>query len=176
MFINIDWVDLRWQLRKENECGVIPAAVKVRDRENVTMEALITTIRRGISFYSSIQGSDGHWPAESAGPLFFLQPLVMALYITGSLDVVLGAEHKKEIVRYLYNHQNEDGGWGFHIEGDSTMFGSALSYIALRILGEGVEDGVERAMYRGRKWILEHGGLVAIPSWGKFWVTVNEYI
>jgi len=93
------------QLRKENQCGVIPAAVKVRDIENVTMEALVITIRRGISFYSSIQSSDGHWPAESAGPLFFLQPLVMALYITGSLDVVLGPEHKKEIVRYLYNHQ-----------------------------------------------------------------------
>jgi len=30
---------------------------------------------------------------------------VMILYITGSLDEVLGPEHKKEIVRYLYNHQ-----------------------------------------------------------------------
>jgi len=53
------------------------------------------------------------------------------------------------------------------------MFGSALSYIALRILGEGSQDGEERAMDRARKWILDHGGLVAIPSWGKFWVTVN---
>nr|KYP61349.1 Cycloartenol synthase [Cajanus cajan] len=162
---------IRMQLRKENEFGPIPAAVKVRDTENVTMEALITTIRRAISFYSSIQAHDGHWPAESAGPLFFLQPLVMALYITGSLHDVLGPEHKKEIVRYLYNHQNEDGGWGFHIEGHSTMFGSALSYIALRILGEELEDE-DGAMERGRKWILDHGGLVAIPSWGKFWTSV----
>lgn len=52
------------------------------------------------------------------------------------------------------------------------MFGSALSYIALRILGEGPEDGEDRAMARARKWILDHGGLEAIPSWGKFWVTV----
>ncbi|RDY06173.1 Lupeol synthase, partial [Mucuna pruriens] len=162
-------LQLWWQLRKENECGDIPAAVKVREKENVRKEAVITTIRRAIGFYSSIQAHDGHWPAESAGPLFFLQPLVMALYITGSLDLVLGPEHKKEIVRYLYNHQNEDGGWGFHIEGHSTMFGSALSYIALRILGE---DGEVGALIRGRKWILDHGGLVAIPSWGKFWVTV----
>jgi len=44
--------------------------------------------------------------------------------------------------------QNEDGGWGFHIEGHSTMFGSALSYIALRILGEGLEDGEDGAMAR----------------------------
>ncbi|CAJ1951644.1 unnamed protein product [Sphenostylis stenocarpa] len=163
---------VRMQLRKEKQCGPMAGAVKVREGDDVTREALITTMRRAIGFYSSIQAHDGHWPAESAGPLFFLQPLVMALYITGSLDDVLGPQHKKEIIRYLYNHQNEDGGWGFHIEGDSTMFGSALSYIALRILGEGLEDGVDQAMYRGRKWILDHGGLVAIPSWGKFWVTV----
>ncbi|KAF8035112.1 hypothetical protein BT93_C1216 [Corymbia citriodora subsp. variegata] len=52
------------------------------------------------------------------------------------------------------------------------MFGSALSYIALRLLGEGPEDGEDGAMARGRKWILDHGGLVGIPSWGKFWLTV----
>ncbi|CAJ1937180.1 unnamed protein product [Sphenostylis stenocarpa] len=68
--------------------------------------------------------------------------------------------------------KNRDGGWGFHIKGHSTMFGSALSYIALRILGEGREDGEDRAMARGRKWILDHGGLEAIPSWGKFWATI----
>ena len=54
------------------------------------------------------------------------------------------------------------------------MFGSALSYIALRILGEGLEGGEDMAMAKGRNWILDHGGLVAIPSWGKFWVTVNS--
>ncbi|KAI4352998.1 hypothetical protein L6164_007197 [Bauhinia variegata] len=163
---------MRLQLTRENPCGPLPPAVKVGETEEVTAEALITTIRRAVSFYSSIQAHDGHWPAESAGPLFFLQPLVMALQITGSLNAVLGPEHQKEIKRYLYNHQNEDGGWGFHIEGHSTMFGTALSYIALRILGEGPEDGEDRAMARGRKWILDHGGLAAIPSWGKFWVTV----
>jgi hypothetical protein len=52
------------------------------------------------------------------------------------------------------------------------MFASALSYIALRKLGEGPEDGEDGAMARGRRWILDHGGLVAIPSWGKFLVTV----
>ncbi|OIW14403.1 hypothetical protein TanjilG_15757 [Lupinus angustifolius] len=164
---------MRIQLRKENECGLIPAAIKVREFEKITLEAMITTITRALSFFSSIQAHDGHWPAESAGPLFFLQPLIMVLYITGSLHLVLGPQHKKEIIRYLYNHQNEDGGWGFHIEGESTMFGSALSYIALRILGEDPEEEEEDgAMSKARKWILEHGGLVGIPSWGKFWVTV----
>lgn len=68
--------------------------------------------------------------------------------------------------------QNEDGGWGFHIEGHSTMFGSALSYICLRLLGEDVDGGEDMAMTKARNWILDHGGLIGIPSWGKFWVTV----
>ncbi|XP_040996601.1 lupeol synthase-like isoform X3 [Juglans microcarpa x Juglans regia] len=163
---------MRMQLRKENPCGPIPPPIQVKETEVITEEAVITTLRRALTFYSSIQAHDGHWPAESAGPLFFLQPFVMALYITGALNAIFSPAHQKEIIRYLYNHQNEDGGWGFHIEGHSTMFGSALSYIALRILGEGPEDGEDKAMARGRKWILDHGGLVAIPSWGKFWVTV----
>ncbi|KAG6627902.1 lupeol synthase-like [Carya illinoinensis] len=164
---------MRMQLRKENPLsGPIPPPVQVEETEVITKEAVITTLRRALTFYSSIQAHDGHWPAESAGPLFFLQPFVMALYITGALNAIFSPAHQKEIIRYLYNHQNEDGGWGFHIEGHSTMFGSALSYIALRILGEGPEHGEDKAMARGRKWILDHGGLVAIPSWGKFWVTV----
>ncbi|MBA0810760.1 hypothetical protein Gohar_002719 [Gossypium harknessii] len=97
----------------------------------------------------------------------------MALYVIGNLNAVLSPEHQKEIIRYIYNHQNEDGGWGLHIEGHSTMFGTALSYITLRLLGEGIEDDEEMAVSKGRKWILDHGGLVAIPSWGKFWVTVH---
>ncbi|CDP17720.1 unnamed protein product [Coffea canephora] len=164
---------MRMQLTKESSHYTpIPPAIKVKETEDVTQEAVITTLRRGISFYSTIQARDGFWPDENAGPLFFTPTLVMALYITKTLDTVLSSEHQKEIIRYTYNHQNEDGGWGLHIEGHSTMFGSALCYIVLRLLGEGPEDGEDRAMARGRRWILDHGGAVGIPSWGKFWLSV----
>ncbi|XP_027065232.2 lupeol synthase-like [Coffea arabica] len=164
---------LRMQLRKENSCcPTIPRAIGVEEIADVTGEAVTTTLRLGINFYSTMQADDGHWPAESAGPLFFLPPLVIALYVTGELNAILSIEHKKEIIRYIFNHQNEDGGWGIHIEGHSTIFGSVLSYITLRLLGEGPEDGEDMAVARGRKWILDHGGAVGIPSWGKLWLTV----
>jgi cycloartenol synthase len=58
-----------------------------------------------------------------------------------------------------------------HIEGPSTMFGSALTYVTLRLLGEGSDSG-NGAMEKGRNWILEHGGATFITSWGKFWLSV----
>ncbi|GFS36488.1 cycloartenol synthase 1 [Actinidia rufa] len=156
----------------ENPSGPIPAAIKVKETEEITEEAVTTTLRRGVCFYSTIQAHDGHWPAESAGPLFFFPPLVIALYVTGAVNSVLSPQHQREIIRYIYNHQNEDGGWGIHIEGHSTLFGSCLSYICLRLLGQGPNDGEGMAVARGRKWILDHGGAIGIPSWGKFWLTV----
>ncbi|XP_038985711.1 cycloartenol synthase-like isoform X7 [Phoenix dactylifera] len=106
---------------------------------------------------------------HSADLLMRLQIIVLS--VTGALNTVLSPEHQREIRRYLYNHQNKDGGWGLHIEGHSTMFGSALTYVSLRLLGEGPDDG-DGAMQTARTWILDHGGATAITSWGKFWLSV----
>ncbi|KAJ0075354.1 hypothetical protein Patl1_35106 [Pistacia atlantica] len=97
---------------------------------------------------------------------------VMCLYITGHLNTVFTAEHRKEILRYLYNHQHEDGGWGIHIESHSSMFGTVFSYICMRLLGLGPDDGENNACARARKWILDHGGVTYVPSWGKNWLSI----
>ncbi|KAJ8558471.1 hypothetical protein K7X08_005237 [Anisodus acutangulus] len=68
---------------------------------------------------------------------------VIVLSITGALNAVLSEEHKREICRYLYNHQNCDGA-----------------------------NGGEGAMEKGCKWILDHGSATAITTWGKMWLSV----
>ncbi|XP_047330037.1 beta-amyrin synthase-like [Impatiens glandulifera] len=163
---------LRFQLLKENNFKQDIPQVKVGDNEEITYDTASITLKRGLKFLSAMQSKDGHWPAENAGPLFFLPPLVMCVYITGHIDSVFSVEHKREILRYLYNHQQEDGGWGFHIEGHSIMFCTVLSYICMRILGEGPFGGQNNAVERARKWIHEHGGVLAIPSWGKTWLSI----
>ena len=71
------------------------------------------------------------------------------------------------------NHgKNEDGGWGLHIEGGSTMYCTALNYVTLRILGEGANGGDKNACAKARKWIHDHGTITLMPSWGKFWLSV----
>ncbi|PKI70557.1 hypothetical protein CRG98_009062 [Punica granatum] len=54
------------------------------------------------------------------------------------------------------------------------MFGTTLSYICMRILGEGPDGGQDNACARARKWILDHGGATYIPSWGKIWLSVSK--
>nr|XP_043623179.1 dammarenediol II synthase-like [Erigeron canadensis] len=160
---------MRIQLIKENGIDLLsmpPARLKAE--EEVNYEAVTTAVKKAVRLNRGIQAKDGHWPAEHSGPLFLTAPLIIVLHISGTMDTCLTKEHKKELLRYIYNHQNEDGGWGFHIEGHSTMMGSTLNYISLRLLGEG-PDG---ALSRGRKWILDHGGATSIPSWGKIYLSV----
>jgi len=70
----------------------------------------------------------------------------------------------------LLGRADGDGGWGVHIEGHSTMFGSVLSYVSLRILGVPLDNPLA---VQGRRWILEHGSATHITSWGKFWLCVR---
>ncbi|RDX66383.1 Cycloartenol synthase, partial [Mucuna pruriens] len=163
---------MRMQFAKENPIHdeVLPK-VEVKDIEDVTEDVVTRTLRRAINFFSTLQSHDGHWPGDYGGPMFMIPSLVITLSITGALNSALTKEHRKEIIRFIYNHQNEDGGWGLHIEGSSTMFGSVLSYVALRLLGEG-SGGVRGEIEKARDWILRHGGATFIPSWGKMWLSV----
>ncbi|XP_021294248.1 beta-amyrin synthase-like [Herrania umbratica] len=161
-----------FQLMQDNQVDLNIAPVRLEDNEEVTREKVTTALRKAVRFTSATQAWDGHWPSENSGPLFSLPPLVMVLYLTGTLDTVLSSEHKREVLRYIYNHQNRDGGWGFHVEGHSTMLTTILNYIALRLLGEGTEGGKDGAVEKARNWIVDHGGATMIPSLGKAYLSV----
>ncbi|XP_010533174.1 PREDICTED: seco-amyrin synthase-like [Tarenaya hassleriana] len=166
--------DLLWRmqfLRERNFEQKIPR-VEIEDAEEITYEVARTALRRGVHYYAALQADDGHWPAENSGSLFFEAPFVICLYVTRHLDMIFTPEHCKETLRYLYNHQNEDGGWGLHIEGHSVMFCTVINYICLRILGVGSNGGQTKACTRARKWILDHGGATCTPLLGKAWLSV----
>nr|GLL20293.1 beta-amyrin synthase-like [Ipomoea trifida] len=164
---------MRMQFEKEKAQDMRLEQVKVGSEEEISEEAVVRTLRRGLRFYSTLQTDDGYWPADYGGPLFLMPFLVIGLSVMGAINAALQEEHQKEMLRYIYNHQNVDGGWGLHIEGHSTMFCTALNYVSLRILGE-ESDGGNGAMKEARKWILDHGGATFIPSWGKIWLSIKE--
>jgi lanosterol synthase len=110
-----------------------------------------------MKFYAKLQAEDGHWPGDYGGPLFLLPGLVIVCYITKSL---FAEAQKKEIIRYLRSVQCPGGGWGLvflsfqtrqqifhksflirlHVEGPATVFGCALNYCVMRILGVCADD------------------------------------
>ena len=52
------------------------------------------------------------------------------------------------------------------------MFCTVMNYVALRLLGEGLDSC--GAMLQARSWILDHGGATLTPSWGKFFLSVGN--
>ncbi|KAF3320347.1 cycloartenol Synthase-like protein [Carex littledalei] len=157
---------VRLQLAKENNFDYFKKACP---KEKTASAA----VQRAVCFFSAIQAKDGHWPGDFDGPLFCTPIPIIVLYVMEMLHI-LSSEHRKELRRYMYNHQNEDGGWGLHTESPSSMICTALSYTALRLLGEEAyskED--DEAMYRAREWIHDHGGVTMMPSWGKLILSVK---
>uniref|UniRef100_A0A8R7QX31 Terpene cyclase/mutase family member n=2 Tax=Triticum urartu TaxID=4572 RepID=A0A8R7QX31_TRIUA len=164
----------RMQLAKGNKFS-LDQQQKPKDDEtsgDINIATVSETLRRALRYFSAVQAHDGHWPGDFPGPLFTTATMIIVLYVTESLGTMLSSEHRKEIYRYLYNRQNMDGGWGLHAEGESSMLSSALNYTALRLLGEGADDGPDMSMPKARKWIHDHGGATMIPILGKVWLSV----
>ncbi|OMO74268.1 Terpenoid cyclases/protein prenyltransferase alpha-alpha toroid [Corchorus olitorius] len=151
-------------LKEKNFKQTIPQP-KVEDGEEVIFEATTAAVRRSAQLFAALQSKDGHWPATNPGPMYLL-------YITGTLNTVFPAEYRKEILRYIYYHQNEDGGWGLYVGGHSMMFCTSLNYICMRLLGVEPDGGLDNAAERARKWILDHGGVTTSASWGKTWMAL----
>lgn len=108
------------------------------------------------------QATEGCWKGDYGGPLFLLPMFVATHYIIGR---EIGTDKQPEMVRYLYHHQNDDGGWGLHIEGQSQLFTTVLCYVALRLLNESAD---QLQITAARQWIQSHGSALRSPLWGKF--------
>ncbi|OAQ59653.1 lanosterol synthase [Pochonia chlamydosporia 170] len=126
--------------------------------------------RTGLRFFTRLQLPEGHWACDYGGPSFLLPGLIFAMYIA---DQPVPDGWKTEMVRYLANHVNEDGGWGLHLEGKSTVFATGLYYVMLRLLGIPRNDLLAR---RARDCLLSLGGATGVPQWGKIWLAcLNLY-
>ncbi|KAL2040524.1 hypothetical protein N7G274_006503 [Stereocaulon virgatum] len=127
----------------------------------------IDSIQNALSFFSQLQLPPGNWACEYGGPMFLLPGLVCAWYVT---QTPIPQPVAIEMKRYLFARQNpDDGGWGLHIEGESTAYGTIMTYVVLRLLGAGEED---KRLIKARGMLHQLGGAVNGPHWAKFWLAV----
>ena len=170
----------RWRIPETLDPGFLDRVRSFRRTENPNsgdriLRALRTEgptssssdpVERGWAFYRQLQEPDGHWPGDYGGPLFLLPGLVLAAHVIGR--PFTGAR-RDLMVAYMLNHQQADGGWGLHIEGPSTQFGTVMHYVALRLLG--LAPGDER-MVRARRLIHARGGAVTAPPWATVYLAI----
>jgi hypothetical protein len=123
--------------------------------------------KKAAHFYSMLQTDDGHWAGDYGGPHFLMPGLIIAWYVMGQPTSMLNEQQTKLMKHYISAHQQIDGGWGTDLESPSTMFGTTLMYVALRLLGVDMEDP---RCQKGRAFILKEGGAIMTASWAKFYL------
>jgi len=123
-------------------------------------------IGAALAHLAATQDDSGSWKGDYGGPLF-LSPIFVATARTVGYE--LDRETRAGMESYLRGHQNDDGGWGLHVEGPSHVFTTVLSYVALRFLDAGAADS---GLVRARAFLAAHGGATASASWGKFVLAV----
>ncbi|KAJ7576848.1 terpenoid cyclases/protein prenyltransferase alpha-alpha toroid [Mycena floridula] len=169
-----------WHYLTEEECDKWPQnevdkywlGMKTGLPELPRAKTPLEAAKNGYTFYKNLQSWDGHWAGEYGGPLFLMPGLVIGSYVSG-MD--FKPEEKLEMMRYLMNraHPKTVAGECKHIEGHSTVFGTALNYTVLRLLGMDAEHPV---CVKARATLHKLGGAKAAPAWGKFWLSVlNVY-
>jgi squalene cyclase len=146
-----------------------PPTKTVSDNNNtIDTSTIREATHRAVHFYSMLQTSDGHWSGDYGGPHFLLPGLIVVWYCMGKpQDTMLTVPDQQLMIQYIKAHQQKDGGWGTHIESPSTMFGTTLMYVALRLLGLQANDPV---CVQGRQFIQQQGGAVMTSSWAKFYL------
>lgn len=132
-----------------------------------TPKAPIDAAKNGLSFFEHLQLEPGHWGCEYGGPMFLIPGYALACYVT---KTPIPDIYKKEIKNYLFARAHpEDGGWGLHVEGESTVLGITLNYMVLRIVGCEADHPV---MAKARATLHKLGGATHAPHWSKFWMAV----
>ncbi|KAI0376504.1 terpene synthase [Hypomontagnella monticulosa] len=146
----------KWYLGLDTGLPILPKPTK-------PLESVVN----GLSFFEKLQLPSGQWGCEYGGPMFLLPGIVITWYVTKTPIPWYVAT---EIKNYLFARANpEDGGWGLHIEGESTVFGTSLNYTILRIVGV---DPEHPAMVKARATLHKLGGATYAPHWAKFWLSV----
>jgi len=73
----------------ENQIHEVIPKVEVKDVQDLTEDVVTKTLRRAVSFHSTLQCHDGHWPGDYGGPMFLMPGLVSYVFNTSSYFVKL---------------------------------------------------------------------------------------
>jgi squalene-hopene/tetraprenyl-beta-curcumene cyclase len=122
-------------------------------------------IQKSCGYFYGIQHPDGFWWAELESNVTITSEYVMLMRLLGISD------HRKErsIVKYLLNHQAENGSWGLYYGDGGDLSTTIEAYFALKMLGE---DPQSDSLSRARAFVLRNGGIEGARGFTKIWLAL----
>ena len=122
-------------------------------------------LHRAAARLLGLQREDGAWEGEMVWC-----PMLTAQYVL--LQHILGepieAGRRRRILRSFEHTRLDGGAWGMHEHSPPHLFVTTLVYVAARLLGVERDDPLVAPAGR----FLTEEDVVAIPSWGKFWLAL----
>lgn len=121
-----------------------------------------TELVSAISYLTSLQNKSGYVVGEVVWCPMITAQYIITAFITNQ---EIPQDRKDKLLQYFQSRQTKEGGWGLHPESPPFVFTTTLTYVALRLLGIPPENEICQC---ARKWLEKQGGILQIPSWGKF--------
>lgn len=122
-------------------------------------------LERGVRALERHQSAD-HWEGEVVWCPMLVSQYAMAMHIMGE---PLPAGRRDKILLGFRRTQLDGGLWGMSPHSEPYLFVTTLVYVAARTLGVDRDDEL---LAPARRFIAAEGGVLAIPSWGKFWLAM----
>jgi len=115
------------------------------------------------------QRARGDWEGEMVWcPIITAQYVIVRTVVGRPLDDAARAALRRQFEAT----RTREGGWGLHPESPAYVFVTTLSYVALRLLGVAPDEPIAK---EARGWLKSQpGGVLAIPTWGKFWLALID--
>jgi squalene/oxidosqualene cyclase-like protein len=124
------------------------------------------TLTRALEAMTSMQDTRGYWAGEVVWCTMLISQHVIVSHLIGR---PISAERQAKYLKYYRAWQTPDGGFGMHRESPAYVYMTTLAYVAMRLMGLEAGDELPR---RALTWLRANGGVLHIPSWGKFWLAL----
>ena len=148
----------------------ISMPAKVRDPQpsrpkEVPSRDATPALQRASARLLDLQDEEGGWEGEMVWCPMLTAQYVLLHHIIGR---PLEPTRRRLVLRSFEHTRLEGGTWGMHEHSRPHLFVTTLVYVAARLLGTEREDPL---LVPARQF-LHAEGVLAIPSWGKFWLAL----
>ncbi|MCA9719056.1 MAG: hypothetical protein KC468_30590 [Myxococcales bacterium] len=121
---------------------------------------------RAVARLAALQRPSGAVAGEVGWNIMLVAQYVILCRVVGH---AIPTDRAARIERAIERAARPDGGWGMHPQSQSYLFHTLLAYVALRLLGRAPDDP---RVVAARRWILGHGGVTRVPTWGRVWLAL----